>query len=76
MISSAIIPQPLARLPGGRSSRVSASACSGLINLYSQPAVDRAWAAPGLAPFFFLRRHRISNVRESFIKQVTAPSSS
>jgi rod shape determining protein RodA len=76
MISSAIIPQPLARLPWRLIFLVFGIALFGLINLYSAAGGSlEPWALrQGLAIGFFLCvAVFISNVRESFIKQVTAP---
>nr|WP_314444490.1 rod shape-determining protein RodA [uncultured Sphingomonas sp.] len=76
MISSAIIPQPLARLPWRLIFLVLGIGFFGLINLYSAAGGSiQPWALrQGLAFAFFLTvAVFISKVPESFTKQVTAP---
>ncbi|WP_300974796.1 rod shape-determining protein RodA [Sphingomonas sp. LHG3406-1] len=76
MISSAIIPQPLARLPWRLIFLVLGIGFFGLVNLYSAAGGRiEPWALrQGLAFAFFLAvAISISKVREGFIKQVTAP---
>jgi rod shape determining protein RodA len=76
MISSAIIPQPLARLSWRPIFLVAGIALFGLVNLYSAAGGSvEPWALrQGMAILFFLCvAIAISNVRESFIKQVTPP---
>jgi rod shape determining protein RodA len=76
MISSAIIPQPLARLAWRPIFLVAGIALFGLVNLYSAAggSIDPWALRQGLAILFFLCvAIAISNIRESFIKQVTPP---
>jgi rod shape determining protein RodA len=76
MISSAIIPQPLARLPWRLIFLVVGIGLFGLINLYSAAGGSiQPWALrQGLAFAFFLSiAIFISKIREQTIKQVTLP---
>jgi rod shape determining protein RodA len=76
MISSAIIPQPLARLPWRLIFLVLGIGLFGLVNLYSAAGGSiEPWALrQGLAFAFFLTvAVFLSKVPENFIKQVTAP---
>ena len=76
MISSAIIPQPLARLPWRLIFMILGIGMFGLINLYSAAggSIDPWALRQGLAVGFFLTvAIFLSKVRESFVKQVTAP---
>jgi rod shape determining protein RodA len=76
VISSAIIPQPLARLPWRLIFLVLGIGLFGLINLYSAAGGSiQPWALrQGLAFLFFLAiAVFLSKVPENFIKQITAP---
>ncbi|WP_338504025.1 rod shape-determining protein RodA [Sphingomonas kaistensis] len=76
MISSAIIPQPLARLPWRLIFLISGIGLFGLINLYSAAGGSiEPWALrQGMAFGMFLSLAVVlSNVREATIKQVTLP---
>ena len=76
MISSAIIPQPLARLPWKLIFLIGGIGLFGLINLYSAAGGSmKPWALrQGLAFLFFLGvAVAISNVREARVKQLTVP---
>jgi rod shape determining protein RodA len=76
MISSAIIPQPLARLPWRLIFLVLGIGLFGLINLYSAAggSLDPWAVRQGMAFALFLTvAIFISKVKESFVKQVTAP---
>ncbi|WP_426267199.1 rod shape-determining protein RodA [Sphingomonas sp. LHG3443-2] len=76
MISSAIIPQPLARLPWRLIFLISGIGLFGLINLYSAAGGSiEPWAMrQGMAFGMFLTLAIvISNVREATIKQVSIP---
>lgn len=76
MISSAIIPQPLARLPWRLIFLISGIGLFGLINLYSAAGGSiEPWALrQGMAFGMFLTMAIVlSNVREATIKQVTLP---
>jgi rod shape determining protein RodA len=76
MILSAIIPQPLARLPWRLLFLVFGIGLFGLINLYSTAGGSiEPWALrQGMAFVFFLTvAILLSKVPESFIKQITAP---
>ncbi|MFC7537727.1 rod shape-determining protein RodA [Sphingomonas sp. GCM10030256] len=76
MISSAIIPQPLARLPWRLMFLVGGIGLFGLVNLLSAAGGSlQPWALrQGLAFLFFLCvAVAISNVRESTVKQLILP---
>lgn len=76
MISSAIIPQPLARLPWRLIFLIGGIGLFGLINLYSAAGGSiHPWAfRQGMAFGMFLTLAIvISNIREATIKQVTIP---
>jgi rod shape determining protein RodA len=76
MISSAIIPQPLARLPWRLIFLVTAIAGFGLINLYSAAGGSiYPWAIKQGAAFvlFLTLAVFLSKVREETVKQVTIP---
>jgi rod shape determining protein RodA len=76
MISSAIIPQPLARLPWRLLFLVAFIGLFGLINLYSAAggSIDPWASRQGMAfGFFLVVAVLISNVREATIKQLTPP---
>lgn len=76
MISSAIIPQPLARLPWRLIFLIGGIGLFGLINLYSaaggsiQPWAMRQGMAFGM---FLTMAILLSNVREATVKQMTLP---
>lgn len=76
MISSAIIPQPLARLPWRLIFLISGIGLFGLINLYSAAggSIDPWAKRQGMAFAMFLTLAiLLSNVRESTVKQLTIP---
>ena len=76
MISSAIIPQPLARLPWRLIFMVGFIGLFGLINLYSAAggSIDPWAMRQGMAfTMFLVLAVIISNIRESTIKQLTPP---
>jgi rod shape determining protein RodA len=76
MISSAIIPQPLARLPWRLIFLIGGIGLFGLVNLYSAAGGSvQPWAMRQGAAFlmFLTLAIAISNVREATIKQLTVP---